>query len=171
MNHSLHTVIYCLMTASLAITYRRYLIDEGGLLAWIPWIVNRMLPTDYEKWNWFHKAFEKLTVVCATCQAGQISFWMAITTGSTFIGSLLCAGLSSVIAHIIDQRFDKSTIIKMTNEQLIKALEPAAEAMSLQDSLLFGELLKRFKELEEESNQLRQSLLESKIETALNQMQ
>jgi hypothetical protein len=37
----------------------------------------------------------------------------------------------------------------MTNEQLIKALEPAAEAMSLQDSLLFGELLKRFKELEE----------------------
>ena len=45
----------------------------------------------------------------------------------------------------------------MTNEQLIKALEPAAEAMSLQDSLLFGELLKRFKELEEESNQLRQS--------------
>ncbi len=59
----------------------------------------------------------------------------------------------------------------MTNEQLIKALEPAAEAMSLQDSLLFGELLKRFKELEEESNQLRQSLLESKIETALNQMQ
>ena len=58
----------------------------------------------------------------------------------------------------------------MTNEQLIKALEPAAEAMSLQDSLLFGELLKRFKELEEESNQLRQSLLESKIETALNQM-
>ncbi len=105
MNHSLHTVIYCLMTASLAITYRRYLIDEGGLLAWIPWIVNRMLPTDYEKWNWFHKAFEKLTVVCATCQAGQISFWMAITTGSTFIGSLLCAGLSSVIAHIIDQKY------------------------------------------------------------------
>jgi len=37
----------------------------------------------------------------------------------------------------------------MTNEQLIKALEPAAEAMSLQDSILFGELLKRFKELEE----------------------
>ncbi len=59
----------------------------------------------------------------------------------------------------------------MTNEQLIKALEPAAEAMSLQDSILFGELLKRFKELEKESNQLRQSLLESKIETALNQMQ
>ena len=59
----------------------------------------------------------------------------------------------------------------MTNEQLIKALEPAADAMTLQDSLLFGELLKRFKELEEESNQLRQLLLESKIETALNQMQ
>ena len=59
----------------------------------------------------------------------------------------------------------------MTNEQLIKALEPAAEAMSLQDSILFGELLKRFKELEKESNQLRQSLLKSKIETALNQMQ
>ena len=59
----------------------------------------------------------------------------------------------------------------MTNEQLIKALEPAAEAMSLQDSILFGELLKRFKELEKESNQSRQSLLESKIETALNQMQ
>jgi len=59
----------------------------------------------------------------------------------------------------------------MTNEQLIKALEPAAEAMSLQDSILFGELLKRFKEMEKESNQLRQSLLESKIETALNQMQ
>ena len=59
----------------------------------------------------------------------------------------------------------------MTNEQLIKALEPAADAMSLQNSILFGELLKRFKELEKESNQLRQSLLESKIETALNQMQ
>lgn len=37
----------------------------------------------------------------------------------------------------------------MNNEQLIKALEPAAEAMSLQDLLLFGELLKRFKEMEE----------------------
>ncbi len=37
----------------------------------------------------------------------------------------------------------------MTTEQLIKALEPAAEAMKLQDSILFGELLKRFKELEE----------------------
>lgn len=39
----------------------------------------------------------------------------------------------------------------MTNEQLIKALEPVADAMSLQDSILFGELLKRFKELEEKA--------------------
>lgn len=58
----------------------------------------------------------------------------------------------------------------MTNEQLIKALEPAAEAMSLQDSILFGELLKRFKELEKESNELRQSLVESEIERTLDQM-
>ena len=58
----------------------------------------------------------------------------------------------------------------MTNEQLIKALEPAAEAMSLQDSILFGELLKRFKELEKESNELRQSQVESEIERTLAQM-
>ena len=58
----------------------------------------------------------------------------------------------------------------MTNEQLIKALEPAAEAMSLQDSILFGELLKRFKEMEKESNELRQSLVESEIERTLDQM-
>jgi len=58
----------------------------------------------------------------------------------------------------------------MTNEQLIKALEPAAEAMSLQDSILFGELLKRFKEMEKESNGLRQSLVESEIERTLDQM-
>jgi len=58
----------------------------------------------------------------------------------------------------------------MNNEQLIKALEPAAEAMSLQDSILFGELLKRFKEMEKESNELRQSLVESEIERTLDQM-
>ena len=105
MNHSIHTIIYCLMTASLAITYRRYLIQDGGLLSWWPGLFYKAFPVDYEKWNGFQKGLEKVLVTCATCQSGQISFWMAITTGSTFVGSLLCAGLSSVIAHILDEKF------------------------------------------------------------------
>ncbi len=98
-------LVFCLMTASLAITYRRYLIQDGGLLAWWPGLLYKAFPVDYEKWNGFQKGLEKVLITCATCQAGQISFWMAITTGSTFIGSLLCAGLSSVIAHILDEKF------------------------------------------------------------------
>jgi len=98
-------LVFCLMTASLAITYRRYLIDDGGLFAWVPWIVNRIMPINHENWNWFHKAFEKLTVVCATCQAGQLAFWVAFCNGSSVIDSLLCAGLSSVVAHILDEKY------------------------------------------------------------------
>jgi hypothetical protein len=105
MNHSIHTVIYCLMTASLAITYRRYLIQDGGLLAWWPGLFYKALPTNYEKWNGVQKGFEKVLVTCATCQAGQLAFWLALATGSSVIDSLLCAGLSSVIAHILDEKF------------------------------------------------------------------
>jgi len=107
MQHSLHTVIYCLMTASLAITYRRYLIQDGGLLAWWPGLFYRALPTDYEKWNGFQRGFEKVLITCATCQAGQLAFWIAFAKGSGVVDSLLCAGLSSVFAHIIDERFFK----------------------------------------------------------------
>lgn len=105
MYQNFQSLVFCLMAASLAITYRRYLIQDGGLLSWLPGLLYKAFPVDYEKWNGLQKGLEKVLVTCATCQAGQISFWMAITTGSTFIGSLLCAGLSSVIAHILDERF------------------------------------------------------------------
>ena len=93
------------MCACLAITYRRYLIDEGGLMAWVPWIVNRILPIDHVKWNWLHIAFEKITVVCATCQAGQLAFWLSFATGSGWIECFLYAGCAAVMAHIVDQKY------------------------------------------------------------------
>jgi hypothetical protein len=96
---------FCLMTASLAITYRRYLIQDGGLLAWWPGLFYKALPTDYEKWNGLQRGLEKVLVTCATCQAGQLAFWITFCNRSSLIDSLLCAGLSSVIAHIVDQKF------------------------------------------------------------------
>jgi hypothetical protein len=93
------------MTASLAITYRRYLIQDGGLLAWWPWLFYKAFPTNYEEWNGFQRGLEKVLVTCATCQAGQLAFWTAFCNRSSVIDSLLCAGLSSVIAHILDEKF------------------------------------------------------------------
>lgn len=98
-------LVFCLMTASLAITYRRYLIQDGGLLAWWPGLLYKVFPIKYESLNWLHKALEKILITCATCQAGQLAFWLAFCNGSSVIDSLLCAGLSSVIAHIIDQKY------------------------------------------------------------------
>lgn len=98
-------LIFCLMTACLAITYRRYLIQDGGLLAWWPGLLYKAFPVKYEKWTGMHKAVEKILITCATCQAGQLAFWVAFCNGSIVIDSLLCAGLSSVIAHILDERF------------------------------------------------------------------
>lgn len=105
MQHSLHTVIYCLMTASLAITYRRYLIQDGGLLAWWPGLLYKAFPVKYEKWTGMHKAVEKILITCATCQAGQLAFWIALCNRSSVIDSLLCSGLSSVIAHVLDEKY------------------------------------------------------------------
>jgi hypothetical protein len=93
------------MTASLAITYRRYLIHDGGLLSWWPGLIYKAFPVKYEHWNWLHKALEKILITCATCQAGQLAFWIAFCSESSVIDGLLCAGLSSVIAHILDDRF------------------------------------------------------------------
>ena len=93
------------MCAALAITYRRYLIQDGGLLSWLPGLLYKAFPVQYDSWNWIHKALEKILIVCATCQAGQVAFWISISRGNTIIDSLLCAGLSSVIAHIIDQKY------------------------------------------------------------------
>ncbi len=104
-HNPIQALIFCLMTASLAITYRRYLIQDGGLLAWWPGLFYKAFPVDYEKWNGVQKGLEKVLVTCATCQAGQISFWIAFCNGSSAIDSLLCAGLSSVIAHILDEKF------------------------------------------------------------------
>lgn len=98
-------LVFCLMTASLAITYRRYLIQDGGLLAWWPGLVSKAFPVHYEDWKWIHKALNKTLIDCATCQAGQLAFWIAFCNGSGVIDSLLCAGLSSVIAHIVDQKY------------------------------------------------------------------
>jgi len=98
-------LVFCLMTASLAITYRRYLIQDGGLLAWWPWLVYKIFPINYDKWSGVHKATEKILITCATCQAGQLAFWISISRGNSIVDSLLCAGLSSVIAHIIDQKY------------------------------------------------------------------
>ena len=93
------------MTASLAITYRRYLIQDGGLLAWWPGLLYKIMPVNYDKWSGAHKTFEKILITCATCQAGQLAFWVAFAKGSGGVDSLLCAGLSSVIAHIIDEKY------------------------------------------------------------------
>lgn len=93
------------MCACLAITYRRYLTQSGGLLEWWPWLFYKTMPVDYTRWNGLCKALEKILVTCATCQAGQLSFWLAFATGSSVIDSLLCAGLASVIAHIIDEKY------------------------------------------------------------------
>ena len=98
-------LVFCLMTASLAITYRRYIIQDGGLLAWWPGLLYKAFPVKYEKWTGIHKAVEKILITCATCQAGQLAFWIAFCNGSSVIDSLLCAGLSSVIAHIIDEKY------------------------------------------------------------------
>lgn len=98
-------LVFCLMTASLAITYRRYLIQDGGLLAWWPGLAYKAFPVNYEKWTGMHKAVEKILITCATCQAGQLAFWIAFCNGSGVIDSLLYAGLSSVIAHIVDQKY------------------------------------------------------------------
>lgn len=99
--------VFCLMTASLAITYRRYLIQDGGLLAWWPWLLYKAFPVQYDSWNWLQKALEKILITCATCQAGQLAFWIAFCNRSSVIDSLLCAGLSSVVAHILDEKFFK----------------------------------------------------------------
>ena len=104
-HNSIQAVIFCLMTASLAITYCRYLIQDGGLLAWWPGLCYKAFPVNYEKWTGMHKAVEKILITCATCQAGQLAFWIAFCKGSGAIDSLLCAGLSSVIAHIVDQKY------------------------------------------------------------------
>lgn len=93
------------MTASLAITYRRYLIQDGGLLAWWPGLLYKAFPVRYEHWNWLHKATEKILITCASCQAGKLAFWISISQGNSIVDSLLCAGLSSMIAHIIDQEY------------------------------------------------------------------
>ncbi len=98
-------LVFCLMTASLAITYRRYLIQDGGLLAWWPGLLYKVFPVKYEKWTGMHKAVEKILITCATCQAGQIAFWISISRGNPVVDSLLCAGLSSVIAHILDEKY------------------------------------------------------------------
>lgn len=106
MFHSpIQSVVFCLMTASLAITTRRYLIQDGGLLAWWPGLVYKIMPVNYDKWSGVHKAAEKILITCATCQSGQLAFWIAFFSGSSVIDSLLCAGLSSVIAHIVDQKY------------------------------------------------------------------
>lgn len=97
--------IYCLMTASLAITFRRYLIQDGGLLSWWPGLVYKIFPANYDRWNGAHKAIEKILITCATCQAGQLAFWILISRGNSIVDSLLCAGLSSVIAHIVDKKY------------------------------------------------------------------
>jgi hypothetical protein len=102
---NIQAAIYCLMCAALAITYRRYLIQDGGLLAWWPGLVYKIMPINYDKWSGTHKAFEKILITCATCQAGQIAFWISISRGNSIVDSLLCAGMSSVIAHIIDQKY------------------------------------------------------------------
>ena len=104
-HNPIQALIFCLMTASLAITYRRYLIQDGGLLAWCPGLLCKAFPNKYEHWNWLHKALEKILITCATCQAGQLAFWIAFCNGSSAIDSLLCAGLSSVIAHILDEKY------------------------------------------------------------------
>ncbi len=98
-------LVFCLMTASLAITYRRYLIQDGGLLAWWPGLIYKAFPVQYDSWNWSQKALEKILITCATCQAGQVAFWISISRGNSIVDSLLCAGLSSVIAHILDEKF------------------------------------------------------------------
>ena len=98
-------LVFCLMTASLAITYRRYLIQDGGLLAWWPGLLYKAFPVKYEKWTGTHKAVEKILITCATCQAGQLAFWVSFCDGLSIIDSLLCAGLSSAIAHILDEKY------------------------------------------------------------------
>jgi hypothetical protein len=106
MFHSpIQSVVFCLMTASLAITYRRYLIQDGGLLAWWPGLFYKIMPVSYDKWSGVHKAAEKILITCATCQAGQLAFWATLCDGFSMTYSLLCAGLSSVIAHIVDQKY------------------------------------------------------------------
>lgn len=47
----------------------------------------------------------------------------------------------------------------LTDEQLFQALESATESMNLQESLIFGELLKRFKEMEKEIVELKKAAL------------
>ena len=105
MHHPFHTLTYCLMCACLAITYRRYLIQEGGLLWFVPSLVYKVLPTDYATWNPLQKAFEKITVVCATCQAGQLAFWLSFATGSGWIDCFLYAGCAAVMAHMLDEKY------------------------------------------------------------------
>jgi len=105
MMHDLSNIHFCFSTAALAITYRRYLIQDGGFLVWVPRLFYKAVPIDYNTWNDFQKMIEKVVVVCATCQAGQLTFWLSLWNGSTLIDCILCAGLSSVIAHIIDQKF------------------------------------------------------------------
>jgi hypothetical protein len=105
MMHDLSNILFCISTAALAITYRRYLIQEGGLLVFIPRLFYKAVPIDYTTWNDLQKQLEKVVVTCATCQAGQLTLWLSLFNGFALIDCLLCAGLASMIAHIVDQRF------------------------------------------------------------------
>jgi hypothetical protein len=93
------------MTASLAITYRRYLIQEGGLLWFVPALLYKAFPLRYEDYTPIHKIVEKVLIICATCQAGQLAFWFNFSQGGGWMDCLLCAGLASVIAHVVDQKY------------------------------------------------------------------
>ncbi len=97
-------LIYSLSCACLALTFRRYLIQDGGLLSWWPGIVYKLLPVKYEDWNGMQKAIEKIFVTCATCQAGQLAFWIQIAQGKGVVDALLCTGFASMAAHWLDQK-------------------------------------------------------------------
>lgn len=100
-----HPLIYCLACAGLAITYRRYLIQDGGLLWFMPSLLYRAFPIKYEDYNPLHKMIEKILIVCATCQAGQIAFWFNFSQGGGWMDCFLYAGLTSVITHVVDNKY------------------------------------------------------------------
>lgn len=87
------------MCASLALIYRHYLLQDGGLLSWVPGLVYKVLPVNYDNWKQYHKAIDKILITCPTCQACQIAFWIAFCNGSSAIDSLLCAAFSGIVAH------------------------------------------------------------------------
>lgn len=92
------------MCASLALIYRHYLIQDGGLLSWVPGLVYKALPINYEDWKQHHKAIDKILITCSTCQACQIAFWISWANDTGVVNSLLCAGLAGVAAHYLDSK-------------------------------------------------------------------